>query len=331
MCAIGIGYPLWWMHRSETGGQALLAHAQRREGLASPLGSKSIGPALKSSCHSLVTRAGDPVPRLPAILAIGSIGLEAPVLQGVGDSVLNEAVGHDQASVWPGARGTSILLAHDASYFSALGSVHLGQQVVWIDDCREVLFKVDRIEVTRPGAPLPPPANGIGLALVTCWPTTALFWTPDRLVVLASFVSLRSTQPRRPVGTPPLGFALAVPAPVAAKGLGLSENGLLVGHLRLTGRPDRSWAEGADPLRAARIAFGELAAAKLTIEAGNRSWWSTLALPGVPMPSSFSASGEFDAIVGVDGTHVTTVMLVSPSAMVSFVVRTGKLYVAKVT
>jgi sortase A len=319
------------MHRSEVAGQALLAHAQRREGLSIPPGSESIGPALKSSCHALRTRAGDPVPRLPAILAVGAIGLEAPVLQGIGDSVLNEAVGHDRATVWPGGRGTSILLAHDASYFSALGSVHLGQRVVWIDDCLELLFKVDRIEITRPGAPLPPPANGIGLALVTCWPTTALFWTPDRLVVLASFVSIRSTQPRSPVRTPPLGFVPAIPAAVASKWLDLSHNGLLVGHLRLTGRPDRSWAESADPLRAARIAFRELAAAKVTIEAGDRSWWSALALHGVPMPSSVSASGEFDAIVGVEGTHVRTVTLVSPTATVSFVVRSGRLYVSKVT
>jgi sortase (surface protein transpeptidase) len=66
---------------------------------------------------------------LPAILAVPAIGLEAPVLQSLGDSVLNEAVGHDPASVWPGSKGISILLAHDASHFSGLGAVHAGNRV----------------------------------------------------------------------------------------------------------------------------------------------------------------------------------------------------------
>jgi LPXTG-site transpeptidase (sortase) family protein len=268
---------------------------------------------------------------LPAILAIPAIGLEAPVLQGAGDSVLNDAVGHDRASVWPGSHGTSVLLAHDASYFSALGSVHAGDLVSWIDDCRRVIFRVDRVEVTRPGTILAASPNGIGVALVTCWPTNALFWTPDRLVVLASFVRAQATQPRSLARPPPLAIALPVPAEVASKGLNLSQNGLLVGHLRLAGRPVRSWAEGADPLRAARLAFKELAAVKLTIAAGDKRWWSALALPGVPMPYSLSISGEFDAIVTVHGTHVSAVTLASPSATVNFVVQAGSLYVGKVS
>ena len=283
----------------------------------------------KTACRAVRTHAGQPVARLPAILAIPAIGLEAPVLQGAGASVLSEAVGHDRASVWPGSHGTSLLLAHDASYFSALGSVHTGDQVAWIDDCREVLFRVNRVEITRPGAILAPSANGIGVALVTCWPTNALFWTPDRLVVLASFVREESSRPRTVARPPPLDLTIAVPAAVASQGLGLAQNGLLVGHLHLTGRPSRAWAESADPLQVARLAFKELAAAKLTIAAGNRSWWSALA-PGVPMPYSLSVSGDFDASVSVRGTRVSAVTLASPSATVSFVVRSGSLYISKV-
>ena len=329
-CAVGIGYPLWWMHRSGVGGQALLAQVRHREGLAGRSGSGSIGPSVKTSCNVTPTRASDPVPKLPAILAVPAIGLEAPVLQGLGDSVLNEAVGHDPASVWPGSNGISILLAHDASYFSGLGAVHAGDRVSWIDDCRSLVFKVDRIEVTQPGASLPPPPNGIGVALITCWPTNALFWTPDRLVVLARFVSAQATQPRTIPKAPPLDIALPVPAAVAAQGLGLSQNGILVGHLRLTGTPDRSWAEGADPLSAARLAFDDLAAAKLAVEAGNMNWWSAIALPGVSMPSLLSVAGDFDATLTVHGTRVSAVVLTSPTATVALVVRSGKLYVSSV-
>jgi sortase A len=330
-CAIGVGYPLWWMHRSEVGGQALLAHARQREGLTHRTGARSGGPPLKSACRPVRTRTGELVPRLPAILTIPAIGLEAPVLQGAEDSVLNDAVGHDRASVWPGSRGTSILLAHDASYFSSLGSVRIGDLVSWIDDCRRVIFRVDRVEVTRPGAILAAAPNGVGVALVTCWPTNALFWTPDRLVVLASFLRADATQSRSLARPTPLDIALPVPAAVASQGLQLSQNGLLVGHLRLAGRPTRSWAEGADPLRAARIAFKELAAVRITIAAGDERWWSALALPGVPMPRSLTVSGEFDAIVTVHGTRVRAVTLASPSATVGFVVRSGRLYVAEVS
>lgn len=84
------------------------------------------------------------------------------------------------------------------------------------------------------------------------------------------------------------------------------------------------------PLRAARLAFAELAAAKLTVEAGNKSWWSSIALPGVPMPYSLSVTGDFDAILTVNGTRVGAVVLTSPTASVSFVVRSGKLYVSNV-
>jgi hypothetical protein len=168
------------------------------------------------------------------------------------------------------------------------------------------------------------------VALITCWPTNALFWTPDRLVVLARFVSAQATQPRTIPEAPPLDIALPVPAAVAAQGLGLSQNGILVGHFRLTGTPDRSWAEGADPLSAARLAFDELAAAKLTVEAGNKSWWSAIALPGVSMPSLLSVAGDFDATVTVHGTRVSAVVLTSPTATVALVVRSGKLYVSSI-
>jgi LPXTG-site transpeptidase (sortase) family protein len=312
------------MQRSDNGGRALLSQASDREGLTHGSLSTSVGRSAKTSCNG---DPSDPAPKLPGILAVPAIGLEAPVLQGIGDPVLNEAVGHDPASVWPGSRGISLLLAHDASYFSGLAAVHTGDRVSWIDDCRTLVFRVDQVEVTRPGAPLPRPPNGIGVALITCWPTDALFWTPDRLIVLAEFVSVQSTRPLSAPQSPPLDISLPVPSAIASQGLSLSQNGLLVGHLRLSGRPDRSWAEGADPLRATRLAFDELAAAKITVDARNESWWSAIALPGVPMPSSLSVVGDFDATLTVHGTRVSVVILASPTATVAFVVRFDKLYV----
>jgi LPXTG-site transpeptidase (sortase) family protein len=267
---------------------------------------------------------------MPGILEVPAIGLEAPVLQGVGDSVLSDAVGHDPASVWPGNKGISLLLGHDATYFSALGALRTGDEVTWIDNCRRVVFRVDSVEVTRPGASLARSPNGIGVALVTCWPTDALFWTPDRLVVLASFVSSEATQPQGVPQAPPLNIALPVPAAVVSQGLSLAQNGLLVGHLRLAGEPDRPWAEGADPLRVAHLAFEELAAAKLIVSAGNKTWWSSIALSGIPMPRSLSVAGNFDVTLTAHGANVSAVVLTSPTISVGLVVRAGKLYVSSI-
>jgi len=252
-------------------------------------------------------------------------------MQGLSDAVLSDAVGHDASSVWPGSKGISLLLAHDVSYFSHLASVRVGAKVYWIDGCRKLVFRVDRIEVALPGAPLPAPLHGIGIALITCWPTDALFWTSDRLVVLASFVGTQATS-TGPIATPlPPGVAVSAPPAVLAQGLGLEQNGLLVGHLRLTGGPARTWAEGADPLRTANLAFEELAAAKIAVEAADRSWWAAEALPGELMPKSLSVANEFDVTIVVSGTRVSAVTLVSPTATVDLVVQSGRLRVSRIS
>jgi sortase A len=270
-------------------------------------------------------------PVLPAILQVPSIGLEAPVLDGTTDAVLDDAVGHDPGTVWPGAAGVSILLAHDASYFSNLGAVKAGATVSWIDDCQRLVFRVESSEVTQPGTAIPPPTGGVGIALITCSPSNALFWTPDRLVVLASLVSVGPTTQTKPAPAAPLGFSVPVPSDLAAQGLGLGQNSLLVGHLNVTGSPDPSWVEGPDPLRAAQLAFEDLAAVKLTVAAQDSSWWAAIAEPGVPMPSWVDTSYEFDTTVTAEGTHVSSVVLTSPVDSIDFVVKGGELLVASTT
>ena len=64
-----------------------------------------------------------------------------------------------------------------------------GTAVLWIDHCAELRFDVIGHNY-KPGAPLRPPASGRGLALITCYPTDALFYTPDRFVLLTT---LRAT------------------------------------------------------------------------------------------------------------------------------------------
>jgi sortase A len=333
---VGVGYPLWWNHRSEVGGQALLKKAKQLNGLSTGAQTSPGGPSVHDTSTAPVCTAsahtspsGNPV--LPAILQVPSLGLEAPVLDGTSDSVLEDAVGHDPGTVWPGAAGVSILLAHDASYFSHLGALKPGQTVAWIDDCQRLVFQVDSSVVTQPGADIPVPKGGIGLALITCSPSDALFWTPDRLVVLASLVSVGPTTQTSPTPAPALGFDVPAPPALAAEGLSLAQNSLLVGHLSVTGHPDAAWEEGPDPLQAAQLAFEELAAVKRTVAAGDGDWWSAIAVPGLPMPYGVDTSYAFDTTVTANGGTVTGIELSSPTETLQLVVRHGELLVASVT
>ncbi len=166
-------YPLWWAHRSAVGRRALLQHGANTETTASRLGSG------QSRCPA-GPRDGPPrvTPGRAGLLQIPAIGLRAPVLDGLSNAVLAVAVGHDPATVWPGAGGESILLAHDVSYFSALSQVHPGAPVIWTWGCERATFRVISAVVAEPEVRIAVPAAGSGLALVTCWPTNALFWTP---------------------------------------------------------------------------------------------------------------------------------------------------------
>src|SRR5713101_7472924 len=92
-----IAYPLWWSHRSEATGNGLLReHFLVRQHTPD---TRRCTPSLPPR-HSLSKH-------LDGILEIPSLGLRAPVLQGLSDSVMNVAAGHDPFSPWPGAPGES--------------------------------------------------------------------------------------------------------------------------------------------------------------------------------------------------------------------------------
>jgi LPXTG-site transpeptidase (sortase) family protein len=199
-----MAYPLWWNHRSETTANRLL-----REHLVArhhPADTPRCTPAPPSSYSRSMHLAG--------ILEIPSLGMKAPVLQGLSDSVLNVAVGHDSVTPWPGAPGESIIEGHDVSYFARISALKRGDRVIWFDACTERIFRVVAKEISVPGAEIFPPPDGRGLALITCYPTNALFWTPNRFVVEAQMVSsgrLTTPQPLLTVLIP----HLRVPAPPA--------------------------------------------------------------------------------------------------------------------
>lgn len=265
------------------------------------------------------------------MLAIPAIGLRAPVVQGLTNAVLSVAVGHDPLTVWPGGPGESVLLAHDVSYFSALDRLQPGDSVIWTFGCERAVYSVVGTTITQPGALVPLPLSGSGLALITCWPTNALFWTSQRYMVETELVSTQALAKASSAPAPAL-VQLTVPAPPALVALGLSfvQAGVHLGRLVISGSPDVSFTEGPEPLVVVNAALEDYVAAEKTAAAGNQSWWKALALAQVPLPAAWTLAHPTNVTLVVSGSTVQGVVLSSSAKTVTLTVRAGVLLVTGV-
>ena len=234
---------LFYLHSSVAGGALV---RQERKAIAATTGNAgACGQAGQTSKESQSNHdAADP----DGLLEAPTLGLVAPVLQGTGDSVRSDAVGHDPASVWPGQPGTSVLSAHDVTWFSRIGQLKPGDEVRYVTPCWTYTYTVTSHVIVSVGSPVYSSAAG-RLVLDTCYPLDALYITPTRYLVYAS---LAGSSPTHPTATVPTNWpAPAVPAlaKLAAQGLGLATNDAPLGTFALTGSPSREWAQSSAPLR----------------------------------------------------------------------------------
>lgn len=318
---LAAAYPWWWTHRQVSVARSLVASAP--DAVERPVSSTRA----RSWC-SQAPRTSE----VAGVLVIPALGLVAPVVQGLSDAVLNVAVGHDPASPMPGTAGEAILEAHDVSYFSALDRLGPGEAVIWAQGCRRWVFKIVSTTVADAGTLLPTPPSGFGLALVTCWPSNALWWTPDRFVVEATLSSIASaTAPPRAPNVTPVKLVVPAPRSLVRPGLGLEDNPVVLGTLRVEGSPATAWRLGPGPLDTARIGLEDYFALRRTVESQDRLWWSKLALAGVPLPTSWSNAGVVNTIVHARGESVDEVDLVSTGETVVLVVRGRDLVAARVS
>ena len=107
-----VGYAVGWT-----------AHKDRAQSvLKSPTRRVDQATATAAPCVQSPPQLG----QLAGMLTIPAIGLKTPVEEGTDDAELNVAAGHVPASVWPGAAGSAVFLAHDVSYFVHLNSCSRG-------------------------------------------------------------------------------------------------------------------------------------------------------------------------------------------------------------
>jgi sortase A len=262
------GHIAWFLRSSSIHGAALVQ--RERQAI-------SVSKSGAATCQSLgqydaAAASGEP----QGLLEIPLLRLTAPVLQGTGDAVLDEAVGHVPASVWPGQSGTSVLAAHDVTWFSGIGQLRPGDELRYVVPCRTFTYRVTSHRVVAAGSPVYTTTTA-RIVLDTCFPLNALYLTGSRYLVYADLVE---TSPTAAIPPPPASPSpLIVPAPKAlvAEGLNLDQNEAPLGVLSLAGSPSASWRQTSVPLQAEASVLTAYFGIVRSAEQANRSWWADLA------------------------------------------------------
>ena len=295
---------LWTTH-SERVGRALIDKVEKARHKAAE------DKAAPTPCTAAAS-AGGP----QGLLVIPAIGLTAPVEQGTDDAELDVAVGHVTSSVWPGATGNTVLEAHDVSYFVNIDKLGPGDTIRYETPCETYVYSVQSHQVVAQGAPVyntPTPT----MSLLTCWPTDALWFTPSRYLVTAGEVQTIANTGAASVGAVPAAATpptVPAPAPLAAQGLTLATNSILMGTMSVTGQPDPAWVEGPGPLAVQDSAVESFIAGLKSLEQDQPAWWGAVA-PGVALPPALvgakvaSWDGSLDVTVTATGDAATSVVL----------------------
>ncbi len=279
IAAVGVGYPLWWNHRSSSGATKLINQYRSQRAVGSGSSAKT-----RETC---AVKGG------PGVLSIPSIGLVAPVQQGVDNAVLDVSIGHNPGTPWPGPKSAALFAAHDVSFFSRLSELKLGDLVSYSVSCGTYVFKVSQRQIADTGARITVPKVG-ALVLDTCWPTNALWFTSQRLIVTAEYSKTVATS-AAPTVAPPTGNAIApvvlntnLPGALSAANLSLVNNSQLMGTMSFAGTPSSQFIQSNAPMQLEAAALTGWFAAIHTLEADQPTWWRYFA-PAVAFPYQLSA------------------------------------------
>jgi sortase A len=285
----------WFLRSSSVHGGALIH--QERQAIAAATASRTACRGSAGGGGGARPRHGTPAtPATPdrgaaprGLLEAPALGLVAPVLEGTGDVVLNDAVGHVPASAWPGHAGTSVFAAHDVTWFSGIDRLDPGDEIRYVTPCRTYTYRVTSHRVVPAGYPVHNTAIP-SIVLDTCYPLDALYLTSSRYLVYATLATTSpasASRPPQPSSAQPSSAQLTVPAPraLAAEGLALDQNDGPLGILRFSGSPSPAWRQTSAPLAAEAAALTAYFGVIRSAEQGQRAWWADLA-PSVPLSAA---------------------------------------------
>jgi sortase A len=230
---------------------------------------------VNNNCHA-------PSAPVVGILSIPAINLVAPVDQGDSQSVMAQAIGHNPNTVWPGELGTSELSAHDVAQFSFINNLKDGDKIYYWIPCQERFeFSVVKKEIIQAGSTVWG-LNHPAILLETCWPSNALYFTNQRLLVYAQEVGVASVDnyPKLPQAQT---FKALIPLSLASLGLSLEQNYAPMGFMYFQPSNDYQWIESANPLNAENTGLELYFGALDAIKYNRLDWWQVIA-PGIPFP-----------------------------------------------
>jgi sortase A len=284
-----------WQHHQDTVGRSLVQADQGR--------ARRIEQQAGSGSGSCPAQPG------PGVLDIPTLHVAAPVEQGLSDPVLAVALGHDPTTPWPGPGSSSLIAGHDVGYLSADTALVAGDTISYAEPCATLHYTVTGHEITAPGQQVTLPPGG-GIVLDSCWPTDALWFTSQRYLVIARYVSTGPGVSAPAAATPPPLPHVHLPAGLAATSLTLTTNSWPMGTLHVSGSPGPAWTASQAALDVEGDALELLFGLRHALATGQDGWLGTLA-PGVSVPSWLGGTpdSQLDVNEVVNGTTATSVTL----------------------
>jgi len=121
-----------------------------------------------------------------AVLRIGSIGLEVPVLEGTDELTLDRAAGHIEGTPGPGTDGNVGIAGHRDGFFRGLKDLDRGDLIEVRTPEGTTEYVVSELRVVEPDdVSVLGPTNSPSLTLVTCYPFYFVGPAPQRFVARA--------------------------------------------------------------------------------------------------------------------------------------------------
>lgn len=160
----------------------------RAAGLALAAFSSQLFPASSQAAHApREVKRGSAESTAVGRIAIGRIGLDAPVLEGTTQEILKKGVGHFTKTPQPGGAGNVALAAHRDTFFFPLRYIRVGDEITLTNAEGAHRYRVEKTWVVKPkNIEVLDPTEAPSLTLVTCYPFNLRgVNAPERFIVRA--------------------------------------------------------------------------------------------------------------------------------------------------
>jgi sortase A len=145
--------------------------------------------------HEIQAARASKIPRPKAPLKEGEVlgrldiprlGVSVAVLQGTSSRILRLGTGHIESTSLPGEGGNSGIAGHRDTFFRALRSIHMDDEIQLQTPTGLFHYEVDWAKVVTPDdISVLAPSTESALTLVTCYPFQFLGAAPKRFIVRA--------------------------------------------------------------------------------------------------------------------------------------------------